>query len=60
MSVLENILISFIKKEATKNPSIISNLVGHVLTTKNVDPTVVADIVQVLNEALPLIIAEIA
>lgn len=59
MSPLEKLLISFIQKEATKNPSIISNLVGHVLTQKNVDPAVINDIVSVLNEAIPLIIASI-
>lgn len=59
MSPLENLLISFLKKEVVKNPKIISSLVSHVLTSKNVDPTIIADIVTVLNEALPLIISEI-
>lgn len=59
MSPLESLLISFLKKEVTKNPQIFSSLVSHILTSKNVDPTIVTDIVSVLNEALPLIIAEI-
>lgn len=57
---LEALALSFLKKEATKNPQVLANFVGHILTEKGVSPDIVKDVDDVLTQAIPFLVTAIA
>jgi len=54
---IENLLVSFGKKELSKHPELLANLVAHQLEGHGIPEPVIVDIKGLIVEALPLMLA---